>query len=383
MANILIVYNRLFDESMNPTIGGIQNYLIVLGKCLSSEGHCVSYLNLGSESNDSKCYKTFNVTNSELKYGRNNRRRVRKLVNECTEYNSIIIWGSDSMRTYCKNRVNTVIQHGIGFDLIPDDKGIRKIIYKYFGYKFAKSLQRYNALKNFRTSDVRVCVDYNFLNWYRTFSNRRDEKNTHVITNFADISESNLDLDRKYTASCSTVVFARRFVEKRGVAIMASSVDRIASTFPQTTFYFCGEGPLQYLVDDLCTKHPNVISERYAVGKGVQYHEDKSIAVIPTLGSEGTSFSLLEAMSAGCAVIATNVGGMTNILLDNFNGLIVMPEKNDVEKALVSLLEDPTRASLLGKNARKTAQAAFSLERWSNQWNNVIKQSNEILAKKN
>ncbi|WP_420491566.1 glycosyltransferase [Neobacillus drentensis] len=52
------------------------------------------------------------------------------------------------------------------------------------------------------------------------------------------------------------------------------------------------------------------------------------------LGSEGTSLSLLEAMAAKCAEIATNVGGMTNIILDNYNGLIINPDESELYLAL-------------------------------------------------
>lgn len=45
-------------------------------------------------------------------------------------------------------------------------------------------------------------------------------------------------------------------------------------------------------------------------------------------------------MAAGCAVICTNVGGMTNIIIDGYNGLMINPDEDSLYKALDRLIED-------------------------------------------
>ncbi|MGR4357642.1 glycosyltransferase [Escherichia coli] len=83
-------------------------------------------------------------------------------------------------------------------------------------------------------------------------------------------------------------------------------------------------GPEQYLVDELKKEYPNsVYQTSYKSEDSIHFHQQYDIAIVPSIGSEGTSLSLLEAMSAKCLVIATDIGGMTNIILDGFNGRMI------------------------------------------------------------
>ena len=101
-------------------------------------------------------------------------------------------------------------------------------------------------------------------------------------------------------------------------------------------------------------------------------HRDKDIAVVPTIGSEGTSLSLLEAMASGCAVICTNVGGMTNIVLNGYNGLMISPEEEELYRALNQILDNNQLRSSLQKHAYATIRSSFSLAKWQEKWIEVI-----------
>jgi glycosyltransferase involved in cell wall biosynthesis len=74
--------------------------------------------------------------------------------------------------------------------------------------------------------------------------------------------------------------------------------------------------------------------------------------------------SLLEAMAAGCAPIATAVGGIPDVVRDGENGLLVPPRSPQrLAEALASLLADPARAERLGRAARATIAERYTLER--------------------
>ncbi|WKL04237.1 glycosyltransferase family 4 protein [Paenibacillus amylolyticus] len=77
------------------------------------------------------------------------------------------------------------------------------------------------------------------------------------------------------------------------------------------------------------------------------YHQ-ADIAVIPTVFSEGTSYACLEAMSCGLPVIASNVGGLNDLIQDGFNGLLVPPGEQELTAALVRLVQDRGRARTTG-----------------------------------
>ena len=56
-----------------------------------------------------------------------------------------------------------------------------------------------------------------------------------------------------------------------------------------------------------------------------QVYRYADIVLIPTKAAEGTSLSCLEAMASGRAVIAGCVGGLSDLIVDGYNGLLLRP----------------------------------------------------------
>jgi glycosyltransferase involved in cell wall biosynthesis len=83
-----------------------------------------------------------------------------------------------------------------------------------------------------------------------------------------------------------------------------------------------------------------------------QYYSRADIVIIPTIASEGTSLSCIEAFACGCAVVATNVGGLCNLVVDNYNGLIVNPNPKDISEATTRLIDDKELRLKLVRNAK-------------------------------
>ena len=78
-------------------------------------------------------------------------------------------------------------------------------------------------------------------------------------------------------------------------------------------------------------------------------------------------------MSAGTVPIVSNVGGMTNVVLNGFNGLIVHPKTEEFISAIELLINDFSLMKELSHNAKKTVIGAFSKDKWSEEWLKVIK----------
>ena len=113
----------------------------------------------------------------------------------------------------------------------------------------------------------------------------------------------------------------------------------------------------------------------YKSDESISIHEKCDIAVVPTIGYEGTSLSLLEAMACKCAVICTNVGGMTNVVIDHYNGLMINPNSNQLFYAIEELIENAELRAALAEKGYETVSKAFSLDKWKNKWEMII---NEI-----
>lgn len=92
----------------------------------------------------------------------------------------------------------------------------------------------------------------------------------------------------------------------------------------------------------------------------VPYLQAMDIYVLPSL-TETTSLSTIEAMSCGCAVLATKVGRIPEYITNNYNG-VFFPKGNSyvLRKKLEKLLNDEELMETLGKNARKSVIEKFS-----------------------
>jgi len=71
--------------------------------------------------------------------------------------------------------------------------------------------------------------------------------------------------------------------------------------------------------------------------------------------------SLLEAMAAGCAVVASRVGGIPDVLEDGSNGLLVpASDPTALAAAIARVLANPALAARLGANARATVACSHA-----------------------
>jgi glycosyltransferase involved in cell wall biosynthesis len=79
---------------------------------------------------------------------------------------------------------------------------------------------------------------------------------------------------------------------------------------------------------------------------------------------ETMPIAILEAMSLGKAIVATDVGGISEWLCNGEDALIVPPQNSSAfSRALRRCLDEPRLAETLGANARQTFLRSFSIDR--------------------
>ncbi|MBP7546836.1 MAG: glycosyltransferase family 4 protein [Corallincola sp.] len=266
------------------------------------------------------------------------------------------------------------IQHGITWDMPRPRSSLLRL--------WSEAREQLRHARLFENSHYKVCVDYNFLNWYRSLRSVVDEQRIEVIPNFADIA-ADVDVSRhKHDAPCVKILFARRLVAMRGTRIMAGACHQLLrSTRHVVEICFAGDGPDEQWLKQQFASDPRVSFCTYHPSEAAAIHQRYDIAVVPSLGSEGTSLSLIEAMAAGCAVVCTNVGGMTNLVIDGFNGRLVKPDQEALSIALQELVEDSQLRYQLAVNAMAVASQGLSLLRWRQRWRQLLERvSAEPLA---
>lgn len=368
MKAYIIYRNVLTLDGRRFQVGGIETYLL---------GLCEILIEMKIKPIIIQCaHFNFNKIIEDIEYrgikhngGKKYSKYLYNSIKNDLDSQDLLIWGSDEISFKISHKRTIAIQHGIAFDYYPEEDKLKNGLKRYgLGHLF-KYLQRKRSLNSFRNTKYKVCVDYNFWNWYRTFSIPEEDDNIFVIPNFTKIDKTNKNERNDLFIK---VVFARRFVRKRGVEIFIEVVNQLKH-IENIHFTFAGEGPYKEQIQRLVDESNNVFLTRYSPDASLEFHSNFDIAVVPTIGSEGTSLSLLEAMSAGNAVICTAVGGMTNIILNEFNGLIVKPNSvEELKASILRLVEDKDLRIKIAENAKITVKEAFSFELWKKSWGKVF-----------
>jgi glycosyltransferase involved in cell wall biosynthesis len=156
----------------------------------------------------------------------------------------------------------------------------------------------------------------------------------------------------------------------KGHTYLLEAVGAVLEACPRTTFLLIGQGELQRSLE----------AEARSRGYGgrvrfLGFRSDVSalldlmdVFVLPSL-SEGLSIALLEAMAAGVPVVATDVGGNGEIVLDGETGLLV-PSRNAaaLAGAVIRLLTDAGQATEFGRRGLRRVGEHFSLGAMSNEY---------------
>ncbi len=93
-------------------------------------------------------------------------------------------------------------------------------------------------------------------------------------------------------------------------------------------------------------------------------YDNCDIVLIPTFAHEGTSLAAVEAMGSGRPVIATNVGGLNDLIVDRVTGLLVPTDPDAIAAAVSELAQDSKLRARLGEEARRRVGATFSEVHW-------------------
>jgi glycosyltransferase involved in cell wall biosynthesis len=87
------------------------------------------------------------------------------------------------------------------------------------------------------------------------------------------------------------------------------------------------------------------------------------VLVLPSYAHEGIPQIILQAQAMSCAVVATTIGGIPEVVRDGVTGLLVPPrDAAALAEKIGALLDDPALSAHLGQNARMEIEKHHSLE---------------------
>ncbi|MBI3615064.1 MAG: lipopolysaccharide heptosyltransferase II [Candidatus Omnitrophica bacterium] len=107
---------------------------------------------------------------------------------------------------------------------------------------------------------------------------------------------------------------------------------------------------------------------------------ETDLAVLPSTGEEAFGRVLIEAGAAGVPVVATRVGGVTEVVVDRKTGLLVPPaDPMSLGSAIVTLLKERSFARELARAGRRRVESIYPLQRMVEQTLDVYQEASERL----
>ena len=161
-----------------------------------------------------------------------------------------------------------------------------------------------------------------------------------------------------------------RLIERKGQAVLVKAMAQIAARRDDVHLTIVGEGQerprLESLIDRLGLGHCVRLAGRVSDEELEQAYARCDLFVLPAIvdsagDTEGLGMVLLEAMRYEKPVIASDIGGITDIVTDAETGLLVPPSDVDaLANAIERLLDDRDLAERLGRQGRQINARRFA-----------------------
>ena len=158
-----------------------------------------------------------------------------------------------------------------------------------------------------------------------------------------------------------------RMEEVKGFDLLLEIFTAVSSKRGNTLLHLVGQGPEFYRLLEISLRlglREKVVFKKATIGEEkIRLLEDCTLFICPSRW-EGMPLVILEAMAAGKAVVAFDVGGIGEIIRHGQNGVLVPPFDTGVmTEEVIELLDNPSKRKRLGTKARQTAL--------KNTWNNI------------
>jgi len=160
-----------------------------------------------------------------------------------------------------------------------------------------------------------------------------------------------------------------RYISCLGRLVRVKRPDRLLEiaawlkiNYPDVRIIIAGDGPMREEIEQKAEKSALPIE---FVGWVLDIESILALSelMILTSDNEGTPLSLIQAQMAGLPVVATDVGSVSEIVLNEETGFVVPTDTESINEAINELLIDREKARIMGQRAQVRALERFSVER--------------------
>jgi glycosyltransferase involved in cell wall biosynthesis len=193
---------------------------------------------------------------------------------------------------------------------------------------------------------------------------------------------ANVKKELNFTDDEKIIGFVGALAPQKGLVYLIEAVEKLRDAYPKIKCLLIGEGEQEAFLKEMIRQKQLqnqfiFLGQRYDIPVLLKIID---VFVLPSLW-EGLPQVVLEAMAAGCPVVATNVCGTPEIIENGTNGLLVPPENaRFLAEAITKILNDQTFRQKLIQNAHRTIDAKFNVSQmvanFSELYEKLLKEKN-------
>lgn len=164
-----------------------------------------------------------------------------------------------------------------------------------------------------------------------------------------------------------TVVFAGRMVFEKGIDLLIDAFSGVVKQLPAARLIVAGDGPERPALADrirrLGLEKSVVMAGQLPYAEIGAVFAGAWVQVVPSRWPEPFGMVAPEAMMRGAAVVASDLGGLREIVRDGRTGYLVPPgDPAGLAASLLRILKDRELADRMGRDGREVAVSTFGVE---------------------
>jgi glycosyltransferase involved in cell wall biosynthesis len=181
------------------------------------------------------------------------------------------------------------------------------------------------------------------------------------------------------------VLFVGRLAKKKGVEYLIRAFPDVLARHPSARLVVVGDGPCRGELEALSSQLRLQDRVHFAGAQPPatlpRFYQSSRLFVGPSVvarsgDTEAFGLVFVEAMAAGCPVVATAVGGIPEVVIGGRTGLVVEPKSPAaLAWAINRLLDSPTEASRMGALAQRWARRKFDWRQVARGYAGVLAQA--------
>ncbi|XP_044142688.1 phosphatidylinositol N-acetylglucosaminyltransferase subunit A [Bufo gargarizans] len=309
----------MVSDFFYPNTGGVESHIYQLSQCLIDRGH-----------------KVIIVTHA---YG--DRKGIRYLTNGLKVYYLPlkVMYNQSTATTllhslpllryiFVREQVSVVHSHS-SFSAMAHDAlfhaktlGLYTVFtdHSLFGFADVSSVLT-NKLLTVSLCDTNhiICVSYTSKE-NTVLRAALDPEIVSVIPNAVDPTDFTPDLEKERGPKI-TIVVVSRLVYRKGVDLLGGIIPEMCQKYPDLHFLIGGEGPKRIILEEVRERYQ--LHDRVRLLGALEHHEVRNVLVegeifLNTSLTEAFCMAIVEAASCGLQVVTTRVGGIPEVLPDNF-----------------------------------------------------------------